>query len=67
MLIQIFLVVAAQVEIQQTLKAVYEIPVSSAETVGAFNTGFDTVNLHRPTICQSWLTLISARITARAL
>jgi len=29
------------------LTAVYEIPVSSAETVGAFNMGFDTVNLHR--------------------
>jgi hypothetical protein len=24
--------------------------VSSAETIGAFNTGFETVNLHRPTL-----------------
>jgi hypothetical protein len=31
------------------LKAVYHILVSSAETIGAFNSGFDTVNLHRPT------------------
>jgi len=31
------------------LKAVHHILASSAETIGAFNTGFDTVNLHRPT------------------
>jgi len=31
------------------LKAVNEILLSSAETIGAFNTGFDTVNMHRPT------------------
>jgi hypothetical protein len=31
------------------LKAVHHILVSSAETKGAFHTGFDTVNLHRPT------------------
>jgi hypothetical protein len=31
------------------LKAVYRIVLSSVETMGAFNTGFDTVNLHRPT------------------
>ena len=28
------------------MKAVYDIRVSTAETVGAFDTGFDTVNLH---------------------
>jgi hypothetical protein len=32
------------------LKAVLHIVASSAETIGAFNTGFDTVNLHRPTV-----------------
>jgi hypothetical protein len=31
------------------LKAVHDIIGSSAEPIGAFNTGFDTVNLHRPT------------------
>jgi len=31
------------------LKAVYDIRVSSADTIGAFNTGFETVNLHHPT------------------
>jgi hypothetical protein len=31
------------------MKAVHHILVSSAETRRAFNTGFDTVNLHRPT------------------
>jgi hypothetical protein len=39
--------------LKATLKAVYDIIVSSAETIGAFNAGFDTVNLHpltmRPT------------------
>jgi hypothetical protein len=30
------------------LKAVHHILVSSAETWRAFNSGFDTVNLHRP-------------------
>ena len=32
------------------MKAVYDILVSSAETIGAFNTDFDTGNLHRPTL-----------------
>jgi hypothetical protein len=32
------------------LKAVYDIRVSSAETIGAFNSGFDSGNLHRPTV-----------------
>jgi hypothetical protein len=32
------------------LKAVDHIIVSSAETMGAFNTAFDAINLHRPTI-----------------
>jgi len=32
------------------LKAFHHIIVSSAETTGTFNTGFDTVNLHRPTM-----------------
>jgi hypothetical protein len=31
------------------LKAVRHVKVSSAETIGAFNTGSDTGNLHRPT------------------
>jgi hypothetical protein len=31
------------------LKAVHQILVSSAETRRGFNSGFDTVNLHRPT------------------
>jgi hypothetical protein len=31
------------------LKAVLDIRDSSAENIGAFNTGFDTVNLHCPT------------------
>jgi len=30
------------------LKEVHHIIASSAETIGAFNTGFDTANLHRP-------------------
>ena len=35
----------------QSLKAVHHILVSSeySATIGALNTGFDTVNLHRPT------------------
>jgi hypothetical protein len=39
------------------LKAVCPIVLSSVETVGAFITGFDTVNLHRPTFIYSpmWL------------
>ena len=43
--------VAALVEFESktNLKAVYHILVSSDETIGAFNTGFDTVKLHRPT------------------
>jgi hypothetical protein len=32
------------------LKAVYHSLVSSAEIRRAFNWGFDTVNLHRPTV-----------------
>jgi hypothetical protein len=30
------------------LKAVYQKFVSTAETIGAFNTGFNTLNMHRP-------------------
>ena len=33
------------------MKAVHHIVASSAETIGAFNTGFDTVNVNRLT---SW-------------
>jgi len=40
------------------LKAIYDIRVSSAETMGAFNTGFDTVNLHRPTLDVSKITFL---------
>jgi hypothetical protein len=29
---------------------VYDIMVSSAITIGAFNTGLETVSLHRPTL-----------------
>jgi hypothetical protein len=38
--------------------AVFEIPLSSAQTVDAFNTGFDTVNLHQhhPTLSPEVLT-----------
>jgi len=32
-----------------SLNAFHHILVSSAETISAFITGFDTVNLHRPT------------------
>jgi len=35
------------------LKAVHHILASSAETIGAFNTGFDTVILHRPTLDEA--------------
>jgi len=35
------------------LKAVYHILVSNAVIVGAFSTGFDTVNLHGPTMTSS--------------
>jgi hypothetical protein len=34
------------------LIAVYDIIVSSAETVDVFNTGFGTVNLHGPTMIR---------------
>jgi hypothetical protein len=34
----------------QRLKAVHHILISSAETRRAFNSGFDRVNLHRPTV-----------------
>ena len=37
-------------KLKQSLKAVNHIVASSAETIGAFNTtGFNSVNLHRPT------------------
>jgi len=42
------------------LKAFYDILVSSAETIGAFNAGFDTVNLHRPTTATAKLTSAAA-------
>jgi hypothetical protein len=32
------------------LKAVQHIVASSAEIIGAFNMGFGSVNLHRPTV-----------------
>jgi hypothetical protein len=32
------------------LKADHHIIASSAETIGTFNTVFDTVNLHHPTV-----------------
>jgi hypothetical protein len=32
------------------LKAIYHIVLSNAETKDAFNTGFETVDLHRPTM-----------------
>jgi hypothetical protein len=35
------------------LKAVHHILVSSAETRRAFNSSFDTVNLHRPTVVHA--------------
>jgi hypothetical protein len=35
------------------LKAVYDVIVSSAETIGAFNTGFDTIDLHRPSSAET--------------
>jgi hypothetical protein len=44
--------VAAHVHIESKtliLKAVFYLLVSSAETMGAFNTGFDTPSLDRPT------------------
>jgi hypothetical protein len=31
------------------LTSIYDITVLSAETIGAFNAGFDIVNLHHPT------------------
>jgi len=36
----------------QGLKAFHHIIVSSAETMGGFNTGFETVNLHHPTVAS---------------
>ena len=38
-----------KLKLSQQLKAAHHIIVSSGETVGAFNTGFVTVNLHRAT------------------
>jgi hypothetical protein len=32
------------------LKALQDIIVPSAESIGVFNTGFNTVNLHHPTL-----------------
>jgi hypothetical protein len=32
----------------------YDIMVSSAQTIVAFNTSVDTVNLHRPTLSSPW-------------
>jgi len=37
------------------MKAAYDIVVSSAESIGAFNAGFDNVNLHGPTTVPSKL------------
>jgi hypothetical protein len=34
----------------ENLKAVHDIVGSSAETVGVFKTGFDTVSLHCPAV-----------------
>jgi hypothetical protein len=43
--------VAAQVEFEsKVLKRLKHILASSAESIDAFNTGFDTVKLHRPTM-----------------
>jgi len=53
----------------QNSKAVYHILVSRAETVGAFNTDFDTVNLHRPTKLDfkaGYHILVSSAETRRA-
>ena len=36
-------------------------PVSRAETVGAFNAEVDTVNLHRPTVRPRKLAIVPAR------
>ena len=42
--------------------------VSSAETIGAFKTGSDTVNLHRPTLAtHSWNGELSSTPAIRAL
>jgi hypothetical protein len=38
-----------KLKLKAKLKALHHISVSSAETKSAFNTGFDTVKLHRPT------------------
>jgi uncharacterized protein (DUF934 family) len=41
-----------KLKFKQTLKAVHDIMVSSAETMSTVNTGFVNVNLHRPTTPQ---------------
>jgi hypothetical protein len=38
-----------KLKLKTKFEAVYDVIVSSVETIGAFNTGFDAVNLHRPT------------------
>jgi hypothetical protein len=44
------------------MKAIHYIVVSSAKTMGAFNTDFDTSNLHGPT----WLTRNTAACLSMA-
>jgi hypothetical protein len=48
---------AAQVEnSQQRLKTAHHIVAPSAETISAFNMGFDAVNVHHPTSISSFTT-----------
>jgi len=64
-------VVAAQIEIESKVSKRFImlwLQALIADTVGAFNTGFDTVNLHRPTAglvnqsCSTRRMLLSPRM-----
>jgi hypothetical protein len=50
------------------LKPVHHIRASSAETIdlGAFNSGFETINLHRLTMASAWLA-VAVTIAAAAV
>jgi len=49
-----------KLKLKSEFETLHHIKVLSAEAIGAFNTGFDTVNLHRPTMHQRTESFMSA-------
>jgi len=48
------------------LKAVYDISVSSTDTIGAFNSGVDAARLHRPTTAAAPICMVMSYISTMA-